>query len=137
MLTFFFWRNFSFFFIPRLKIIFFFQIIFFFYALAFCFFSIKRKRSLSLSFTFTFTLSLSFTFTLSLSFTFTLSLSLSDKFFGGRGKKSGGDRKIAVARGKSQGEKHFFKDFLTQKSSKRLTYCFLNHEKISVLKLLL
>ena len=54
-----------------------------------------------------------------------------------REKKSGGDKKIAVARGKSQEEK-FFKDFLNiKKSSKRLTYCFLNHEKISVLKLLL
>ena len=56
----------------------------------------------------------------------------------GQEKKSGGEKKIAVARGKSQGEKHFFKEFFdTKKSSKRLTYCFLNHEKISVLKLLL
>ena len=128
MLTFFFWRNFSFFFIPRLKIIF-----FFFYALAFCFFFPKRKRSLSLSFTFT------------LSFTLSLSLSLSDKFFGGRGKKSGGEERNrgAIKKSQQREENHrersiFFKEFFdTKKNSKRLTYCFLNHEKIPVLKLLL
>ena len=126
MLTFFFWRNFSFFFIPRLKIIF-----FFFYALAFCFFFPKRKRSLSLSFTFT--------------LSFTLSLSLSDKFFGGRGKKSGGEERNrgAIKKSQQREENHrersiFFKEFFdTKKNSKRLTYCFLNHEKIPVLKLLL
>ena len=109
MLTFFFWRNFSFFQIPQLKIIFFFSNHFLFLRSRFLFLFSKKKEIIII---------VIYIYI----YIYIIIIIKRDENRRGekkthwRGKKSGGDKKIAVARGKSQEEK-FFKDFFNIKKA--------------------
>ena len=114
MLTFSFGATFLFFLIPQLKIIFFFSNHFLFFLRSRFLFLFAKKKEIIIIVIYIIIYIIIYIYIIIIIIIIIIikrdENRSGEKKTQGRGKKSGGDKKIAVARGKSQKEK-FFKDF--------------------------